>query len=57
MIALTRSDDVSEAQTVTAAVVFVVTLIAFGSSSGGKPGQHYIPPSYKDGHIEPGRIE
>jgi hypothetical protein len=39
------------------AVLVVVTLIAFGSSSGGKPGQHYIPPSYKDGHIEPGRIE
>jgi MFS family permease len=29
MIALTRSDDVSEAQTVTAAVVFVVALVAF----------------------------
>lgn len=39
------------------AVLVVVTLIAFGSTSGGKPGQHYIPPSYKDGHIEPGRIE
>jgi hypothetical protein len=38
-------------------VVFVV-LIAFGSSSGGKPGQVYIPPSLnKDGQIEPGTLK
>jgi hypothetical protein len=41
----------------TGAILVVVTLIAFGSSSGGKPGQHYEPPSVKDGHIEPGHIE
>jgi len=38
-------------------VVFVV-LIAFGSSSGGKPGQVYIPPSLnKDGEVEPGTLK
>jgi ABC-type molybdate transport system permease subunit len=38
-------------------VVFVV-LIAFGSSSGGKPGQVYIPPSLtKDGRVEPGVLK
>jgi hypothetical protein len=39
------------------AVLVVVTLVAFESSSGGKPGQHYVPPSYKDGKIDPGHIE
>jgi hypothetical protein len=39
------------------AVVFVV-LIAFGSSSGGKPGQVYVPPSLnKDGKVEPGTLK
>lgn len=38
-------------------LVFVV-LIAFGSSSGGKPGQAYTPPSLsKDGHIDPGGLK
>jgi hypothetical protein len=39
-----------------AAVVFI-TLISFGSFSGGKPGQTYTPPSFKDGKIQPGHIE
>lgn len=39
------------------ALLVVVTLIAFGSTSGGKPGQHYQPPSLRDGQIEPGRVE
>jgi hypothetical protein len=39
------------------AVLVVVTLVAFESPTGGKPGQHYVPPSYKDGHIEPGHLE
>lgn len=39
------------------ALLLVVILVAFGSSSGGKPGQAYTPPVYKDGRIEPGRIE
>jgi len=38
------------------ALLVVIVLIAFGSTSGGRPGQHYEPPSMKDGHIEPGRI-
>lgn len=37
--------------------LIVVVLVSFGSSSGGKPGQHYHPPVYKDGHIVPGNIE
>jgi hypothetical protein len=33
-------------------------LIAFGSTSGGKPGQVYTPPSLsKDGHVEPGVLK
>ena len=39
------------------AAVVLIALTAFGSNSGGKPGQHYSPPTMKDGHIEPGRIE
>jgi Family of unknown function (DUF6111) len=39
------------------AVLVVVTLIAFGSTSGGKPGQRYEPSSIKDGQIKPGHIE
>jgi len=35
----------------------VVTLLTFGSMSGGKPGQIYTPPILKDGHIEPGHLE
>lgn len=39
------------------AVLVVVTLIAFGSTSGGKPGQHYEPSVLKDGQIEPSHIQ
>jgi hypothetical protein len=39
------------------AFLVVLTLLAFGSTSGGKPGQQYLPPVLKDGQIEPGRIE
>lgn len=39
-----------------AALVFV-TLVVFGSTSGGKPGQTYQPPVYRDGKIEPGQIK
>lgn len=35
----------------------LIVLASFGSENGGKPGQGYIPPSMKDGRIEPGRIE
>jgi hypothetical protein len=39
------------------AILVLLTLVAFESSSGGKPGQHYLPPVLKDGRIEPGHIE
>ena len=39
------------------AVLVIVTLVAFGSTSGGKPGQHYEPAVMKDGRIVPGHIE
>ena len=35
----------------------VVTLASFGSVTGGKPGQVYTPPSFKDGRIEPGHLD
>lgn len=39
-------------------VVVVVVLIAFGSTSGGKPGQVYTPPSLnKDGQVDPGVLK
>jgi hypothetical protein len=39
-------------------VVVLVVLIAFGSTSGGKPGQVYTPPSLnKDGQVEPGILK
>lgn len=34
----------------------VVTLIVFGSTSGGRPGEPYQPPVMKDGRIQPGHI-
>jgi len=39
------------------AMLVIITLVTFGSVSGGKPGQVYTPPTFKDGRIEPGRIE
>lgn len=39
------------------AALVVITLIAFGSVSGGKPGQTYQPPVFRDGKIEPGYIK
>lgn len=39
------------------ALIVIVTLAVFGSSSGGKPGQQYQPSVLKDGRIEPGHIE
>ena len=42
---------------VAGAVLVVATLIIFGSTSGGLPGQSYEPPSFKNGQIEPGRIK
>ncbi|WP_072397185.1 hypothetical protein [Hyphomicrobium sp. CS1GBMeth3] len=39
------------------ALILIVTLAFFGTSSGGKPGQHYQPSIMKDGKIQPSHIE
>jgi hypothetical protein len=39
------------------AILVILTLTVFGSSSGGKPGQHYQPSILKDGQIQPGHID
>jgi Family of unknown function (DUF6111) len=40
------------------AILVVATLIFYGSTSGGRPDQDYIPPRMgKDGRIEPGQIK
>lgn len=40
------------------AALVVATLIYFGSlTSGGRPDQHYTPPYFKDGRIEPGVVK
>lgn len=38
-------------------ILLIVVLVAFGNTSGGRPDQTYRPPVFKDGKIEPGRIE
>jgi hypothetical protein len=38
-------------------ILLIVTLIAFGNTSGGRPGQKYVPPVLKDGKIQPGYFE
>jgi hypothetical protein len=35
----------------------LAVLATYGSDTRGKPGQVYVPPSMKDGRIEPGRIK
>lgn len=38
--------------------LILLVLIVFGSTDGGKPGQHYTPPSVgTDGKIDPGGIK
>jgi hypothetical protein len=37
--------------------IVLIVLTTFGSLTGGKPGQVYVPPALKDGHIEPGHLE
>jgi hypothetical protein len=39
------------------AVLVIATLVVFGSTSGGKPGQTYQPPVFRDGKIEPGQLK
>jgi hypothetical protein len=38
------------------ALLVLATILVFGTTSGGKPGQIYEPPHLKDGRIEPGRL-
>jgi hypothetical protein len=37
--------------------VVLAVLLAFGSNSGGRPGQGYAPPVLKDGGVQPGQIK
>ncbi len=37
------------------AAVVIVVLAVFATSSGGKPGEGYLPPVFKDGKILHGR--
>jgi hypothetical protein len=39
------------------ALVVIAVLMLFSQETGGKPGQKYQPPVFKDGRIQPGRIE
>ena len=40
------------------AILVMATLVFYGSTSGGRPDQVYIPPRMgKDGRIEPGQIK
>lgn len=38
-------------------LLVIATLVVFGSTTGGKPNQPYVPPSIKDGRIEPGHVQ
>lgn len=38
-------------------VLVLIVLATYGSDTRGRPGQVYVPPSMKDGQIEPGRIK
>jgi len=42
---------------VAGAALVLIVLASFGTVSGGKPGQVYTPPSFKDGRIQPGQIK
>lgn len=37
--------------------LMLIVLAAYGDDTRGKPGQAYVPPSMKDGKIEPGQIK
>ncbi|MGI9423672.1 MAG: DUF6111 family protein [Hyphomicrobiaceae bacterium] len=40
---------------VSGAIMMIAGLAYFGSYTGGKPGEQYQPPSYRDGKIVPGQ--
>ncbi len=37
--------------------LMLIVLATYGDDTRGKPGQAYIPPSLKDGKIEPAKIK
>jgi ABC-type polysaccharide/polyol phosphate export permease len=37
--------------------LMLIVLAVFVKDTGSKPGQRYVPPSMKDGQIQPGRFE
>lgn len=39
------------------ALLVVIVLVLFGTTSGNNAGQAYEPATYKDGVIQPGRIK
>jgi hypothetical protein len=39
------------------ALLVVSTLVFFATNTGGSPDKAYHPPVFKDGRLEPGRIE
>lgn len=39
------------------AILVLLSLIAFRGFDGGRPGQEYQPPVYRDGRIEPGHVK
>jgi hypothetical protein len=64
---LTREENTSSARVlddapllwlfVAGAALALATLVFFGSTTGGKPGQVYVPPVLEDGKIVPGHNE
>jgi len=42
---------------VTGAALMLLVLAFYGRDTGGKPGQEYVPPSLRDGKIEPGQLK
>jgi hypothetical protein len=40
------------------ALMVAATLVYYATlTPGGRPGQVYVPPHVKDGHIEPGQLK
>jgi len=51
-------DEAPLAWLMVAGCALVLLVLAFyGSDTRGRPGQTYVPPSMKDGHIEPAQIK
>ena len=38
-------------------VLVVVSLLSYRATTGNAPGGTYVPPSFKDGEVVPGRFE